>query len=1011
MNLPDFSIKRPVTTLMILVCLVVLGLVSLPRLSLDMYPDISSSRLHVRIPYPASSPEEVERIITIPVEEGLGTVNHLKKLTSSSSDDGASIGVEFEWGTNMDVAALEVREMLDKVRSELPQDIENIYIFRFQSTDRPIIRANVSLPGERDRLYNVIEKVMRPRLERIKGVASVEVRGLLQKEIQVQLKDDLLKSLGISPYAAAYNLRSNNFDLSVGKIFYGGKRYAVRTLGKFESHLEVMQLPMRGGEVKYTDFADVVYDYPEEEFFQRVDHQRAVSVRIYKASVANIVDVSRRVKTVLDELRADPRLAGITIMVYHDQADEILKTIANLRQAGLLGAILAVAVIFFFLRKLRSTLIITLAIPTSIIVTFLLMYFTGVSLNIISITGLALAAGMLVDNAVVVLESIYTQRQKGLSSREAALEGSNRVALAITAATLTTIIVFVPLIFISKSRFGLFMKDFGMTISTALVASLFVALTLIPLLSERMFRSEQRERTKFVLFLERQYSKIIVWTLDHRGITFAIIAVLFGFSVYLATGIKREYFPNVPDRTAFYSLEVPNGYAFEKTKSLVDDFEKKLLSMKEELEIENVSTYFHRRGGRFFITFYEADKRKGDLAQLQRRLKDLFPKTPGVQFEMLQRRGRHGGDLGITVEVTGRDPETLELLAAKVKGMLEGLQGLEDISMNLEEGADEVRITVNRELASKYGLSPQSVARVISSAYGSRPVTRIEMGGNEVEVVVQYRESDRRNLARLNDMYVINDIGESVPLGAVSEIAVVEGPSTISRENRRRIVRITANTDQRGMFMLGRTIQQKLSALQLPPGYEWRFGEEYRMFRESEQQSVFAIIIAAVLIYMLMASLFESLLHPFTIMCSIPFAFIGVAILFRLTNTTLNNISTMGLMILCGIVVNNAIVLLHHVNRLRKEGLERRDALITGGRDRLRPILMAALTTILGLVPLAFFRGEGRGAIWAPMGKAVIGGLTASTFLTLILIPTFYSIFDDVSRWFKAAGRVAVSRK
>lgn len=1011
MNLPDFSIKKPVTTLMILACLVVLGLVSLTRLSLDMYPDISSSHLHVRIPYPASSPEEVERIITIPIEEALGTVNHLKKLDSSSSDNGASIGVEFEWGTNMDVAALEVREMLDKVRSYLPQDVENIYIFRFQSTDRPIMQANVSLPGERDRLYNVIEKVMRPRLERIKGVANVEVRGLLQKEIQVQLKDDLLKSLGISPYEAAYNLRSDNFDLSVGKIFYGGKRYAVRTLGEFASHLEVMQLPMRGGDVKYTDFADVVYDYPEEEFFQRVDHQRAVSVRIYKASVANIVDVSRKVNKVLDELRADPRLAGIKIMVYHDQADEILKSIANLRQAGLLGALLAVAVIFFFLRKLRSTLIITLAIPTSVIVTFLLMYFTGVSLNIISITGLALAAGMLVDNAVVVLESIYTQRQKGLPSHEAALEGSSRVALAITAATLTTIIVFVPLIFISRSRFGLFMKDFGMTISTALVASLFVALTLIPLLSERMFRTELKGRTKFVLFLERQYSRIISWTLDHRGITLIIIAVLFGFSVYLAKGIKREYFPNVPDRNAFYSLEVPNGYAFDKTKSLVDDFEKKLLSMKEELEIESISTWFHRRGGRFFITFYDADKRKGDLAQLQRRLKDLFPKTPGVQFEMSQRRGRHGGDLGMTVEVTGRDPETLVLIAEKVKGILEGLQGLEDISMNLEEGTDEVRIAVNRELASKYGLSPQRVARVVASAYGSRPVTRIEMGGNEVEVIVQYRESDRRNLARLDDMYVINDSGESVPLGAVSEIAVVEGPSTINRENRRRIVRITSNTDERGMFMLGRTVQQKLSALQLPPGYEWRFGEEFRMFRESEQQSVFAIIIAIVLIYMLMASLFESLLHPFTIMCSIPFAFIGVAIIFRLTNTTLNNISTMGLMILCGIVVNNAIVLLHHVNRLRTEGLGRREALITGGRDRLRPILMAALTTILGLVPLAFFREEGRGGIWAPMGKVVIGGLTASTFLTLILIPTFYSIFDDVSRWFKAVARVAVSKK
>lgn len=1011
MNLPEFSIRRPVTTLMILACLVVLGLVSLPRLSLEMFPDISFPNLWIRIPYPASSPEEIERLIAMPVEDALGTINHLKRLSSRSSADGAHVTVEFEWGTDMDAAALEARELLDRVLSDLPDDVENIYIFRFQSTDRPILRASVSIPGDRERLYEIVDEVIRPRVERIKGVANVDTRGMARREVQVQLKEDLVKSLGVNPYAVAYDLGSGNFDLSVGKIFYGGKRYSVRTLGELSDHIEVMRLPVRGGDVRLEDFSDVLYDYPEEEDFQRVDSRRAVSIRVFKSSVANVVDVSRKVREVFRELEADPRLAGLKFLVYHDQADEILKSIGNLRQAGIVGGLLAVVVIFFFLRKFRTTLIIAMAIPTSVICTFILMYFLGVSLNIISITGLALAAGMLVDNSVVVLESIYAQRQRGMPSREAALTGSSRVSLAITAATLTTIIVFVPLIFLSKSRTGMFMKDFGMTISTALLASLFVALTLIPLLSERMFRSKPRGKTRFVLFLERLYAKIVSKTLDHRAITLIIIGIMFGASVFLARGVKREYMPQVPDRTAYFIIDVPNGYPLEKLNALITEFESRLLARRDELEIENVSSNFDRRRAGVWVFFRESDKRSGDLLELQRKVKNLFPRAPGVQFEMGQRRGRHGGELGITIEVTGKDPGILMLVADKIETTLAGISGLEDLTNDLETGVDEVRITVNRELAAKYHLSPRAVARTIAAAYSDRPVTRLEMEGNEVEVVVRYRESDWRDLAKLDDMYMINTQGEPVLLGAVGDIEVVSGPSSISRENRRRVVRITANTDRRGMIMLGGQIQQRLAGMQLPPGYNWRFGEEYRMFQESERESGFAILIAVILIYMLMASLFESLVHPFTIMCTIPFAFIGVAVIFRLTNTTLNSISMLGLMILCGIVVNNAIVLLHHVNRLRTEGLGRREALITGGTDRLRPILMAALTTILGLVPLAFFQEEGRGAIWASMGKAVIGGLTASTFLTIILLPTFYSIFDDIACWFRMVGSFALARK
>ena len=415
MNLSRIALKRPVTTFMVVLCLVVLGLVSLTRLSLDMYPDISFPHLWIRIPYPSSTPEEVERLIVMPVEEAIGRINNLKNIRSTASSDVASIGVELKWKTNMDSAMLEIREALDMVRAELPDDVENIYIYRFQSTDRPIIRCSVSMPVARDRLYEVVEKVIKPGLERINGVANVEVRGLASKEVQVNLNEALVKAFRVNPYSLAYDLRTGNFNLSLGKVFFGGRRLMVRALGELESHIDVMRLPVRNGNVRVGDFSEVTYDFPEEEFFQSLDHQRAVSLRVFKASRANVVEVSREVNRLFDDLRRDPKLPGLNIFVYYDQATEILKSLANLRQAGIIGALLAIVVIFFFLRKFRSTLIIAIAIPTSVIFTFLLMYFLGISMNIISITALALAAGMLVDNAVVVLESIYSQRQRAVS--------------------------------------------------------------------------------------------------------------------------------------------------------------------------------------------------------------------------------------------------------------------------------------------------------------------------------------------------------------------------------------------------------------------------------------------------------------------------------------------------------------------------------------------------------------------------------------------------------------------
>ena len=1029
MNLSEYSVRRPVTVLMVTVSILVLGCISLGRLPLELLPEFSSSSLYVRVDYPSSSPEEVERNITRPLEEILSTLDSLKSIRSTSSATGSGIRIEFQQGMNMDMASLEIRDRIDQVRDLLPDDIERVYLRRFQTSDRPVFRFSVGWTGERDRLYQFTEEVLRRRLERIDGVANLTVRGLDTKEIIVDIDDNLLQAHGIDAFNLRQALRANNLNVSGGYVVEGGKKYALRTVGEFLNIDDVTGVPLRGGLLTLGDVADVRYDFPLKNSFARLNGQDAVSMSVYKASTANVISVCRAIREELAAVETDPLYAGqLLIQVYDDQSTQILKSLNDLKTAGIYGAALAIAVLFFFLLKLRSTLIISLAIPISLVFTFAFMYllrtFAGseITLNIISLMGLMVAVGMLVDNSVVVLENIFRYKQdKGLPAREAALRGSREVGVAVLASTATTVVVFASFIFLGNSFSSRFTGDFGTAVSVSLVASLIVALTLVPLIASRLFTGKERPRQNIFVRLMRGYGRLMRGVLRWRIVTLLLLAALGYTSYTLFTSIDRQFLPSVAERMVPLTVYMGRNFSVQEMQEIYGRVETLLLDHKEELEINTISSRFDSRfasRGRYrgdLSIFLTENGNSASTLQVRDKIMALLPDIPGV--EIRQGRMRHyggGSEMGVEVELRGDHSELLNMYAETIRDRIGDVSGVRDVQTTLETGDDEIHLAVDRRKIEQLGLSSLAVARTISSTLSTRAATRLKGRTGEIDVIVQLRGGNEIKLDELLNLNLANRQGEMVPLNSVVSYSYNKGPIAIQRNDRKAIISVVADTGEGGTFFITQDIQDVLSTIGLPAGYSWRMGRSFRDARQSEEDNVFAIALAIVLMYIIMAALFESFLHPLTILFTVPFSIIGVAVIYYITNTSLSQNAYLGILILFGIVVNNGIILVDHINFLRRSGLNRTEAIVQGGQDRLRPILMTACTSLFGLLPLTLpfilwpesaggsagggrgFRGAG--AMWAPVSLAVFGGLTTSTFLTLIILPAVYSYMDDLER-------------
>jgi len=1019
MNISEFSVNRPISMLMIILSIIVLGLLALDRLPLDFMPSISSDDVDINIPYSSSSPEEVERLITRPIEEIMSTLPHLENISSSSSAEGSRIEVQFVDGIDMGMAAVAVRDRLDRVRPQLPDDVDRIYIRRWQSTDRPVIQFSLAWEGPVDELYSIVNQTIVPRIQRIDGVANVEINGLDERQVLVELDFERMRAHHIDVYDLSRGLRTNNVNTAGGWVIGGGLKHTVRMMGEFQSVEEIAQVPIQGTTLVLGDIADVKLGYPEKTRFQRLNRHDAIMLDVYKSSTANVVEVANQVKDLLKTLPSESDLSGLNMHIVRDQSEEIVTSLQNLAMAGIFGGILATLVLFIFLRKFRSTIIISLAIPISIIATAFLMYIlrlapinSQITLNIVSLSGLMFAVGMLVDPAVVVVENIFRHKQEeGLSARMAAIVGSREVAVAVTSATLTTIIVFVPLVFMSQTSMGRWSRDFGIAIVSATLASLIISLTLVPLAASHLFTGKEKPQAHFLMRMGDAYGRGISKVIRYRFAALLIFLAISWGAWQLYGSIDRDWQPRTPERQMDVSMDLPRTYDVAKIEALYDTLETLLLNRKDSLEIFQVSSRYMKQSSHYHadltIYFTPEEEAKKETSELYEEIRAIFPSIPGVQYTVGRMRGRGGNDMGVSVELTGKNTAILALYADEIENILRGIPGVKDVDTSLEEGEEEMQISVDRVRAQKYGLSAQQIARSINSALSSRATSRFKTQDKEVNILVLLAEEDRVNMQQLENMAIRSSANDMVQLGSVVSFDVKKGPESIQREDRQTTISVFANTERGGLVEVSKEITARMASIKLPPGYSWGLGRNWILMREMESESNFAIILALILVYIVMASLFESFIHPFTIILTVPFAIIGVLLMFWATNTNLTNMAYLGIIVVCGLVVNNGIILIDAINKFRRKGMPRSEAIRLGGRNRLRPILMTTLTTVIGLMPLALpamFPGvfgpqEGRSAMYTPVGLAVVGGLLTSTPLTLFLMPIVYVMFDDLTIW------------
>jgi HAE1 family hydrophobic/amphiphilic exporter-1 len=1017
-----FAVERRVTMGMIVLGVLVLGWLSLNRLPLEFLPSFSSSNISVSAPYPSSSPEEIERLLVRPLEDALSTINGIDTLSASASSSSARINVAFVDGTDMDMAAVDVRDRIERVRHLLPDDLDRLTIRRFQTSDIPILRFNISADWPQVRFYDFAETVIQRRLERLEGVAQVDLRGVRSPELQINLDPARLQAHGIDVRTLVTQLRNNNVNLSAGEITTGSRKLLVRALGEFTTPEEIRRLPINASGLRFEDVAEVTYDFPQQETFNFLNGVAALTVRINKTSSSNLLEVVDRVKVELKRIEALPEAEGIAVRIYADASQDVRKGLGQLSNAGLLGGLMAIIAVYLFLRRFRTTLVVAVAIPISVIGTFILIYFMrqvgmlDITLNVISLAGLMLALGMLVDNSIVVIESIFRHRNDlNEDSRTAALAGTSEVALPIVASTATTMCVFLPLIFLAGGgRFKLYLENIGITICIVMVASLLVALTVVPMAAAILLRGQSARPAPFIERVTGWYARLLAFTLRHRFVFVLLCLVLFAGSIQMFMTIDRSFSSRPLEREVVIKVDTPRQYSPEQTQAVYEEVYALLDSHRQELDISDIGHSYDRGTGRSRASWrrsrqfnlYLKDEDESDLStgEVRDRIREMLPVKAGVQLRIATNRGRHGSS-GIDVELIGSDQTVLELLSRTVAERLAELPMIRDVDTSLESGDEEIHLSVQGERTLQAGLSTMAVANTVNNALSTRAISHFKTGDREVDMIMQYREQDRETLDQLKNVPIYSG-DTALPLGALASFDYVAGPRSIERENHQSKVTISANAvNAAASYGAMSAVTQIMGSLPMPPGYDWSYGRWNRYQAKDQQVGLIACLFALPLVYMLLAALFESFSQPFTIMFSVPFALLGVGVVMKLAGQPWDTMTMIGMIVLLGVVVNNAIVLINHINFLRQEGMSRDEAILLGGRHRLRPILITAITTILGMLPLVapillpqwFGPLEGRAATWAPIGLVIIGGLTTSTFLTLMIIPTIYSLIDDLT--------------
>jgi len=995
-----------------------LGAIAFIEIPVDLMPETEYPTLSVNVGYPGVAPEEMETLVARPLEQALASTPGVEEITSSSSEGRASVRLRFAYGANLDEAAAEMRSRIDRRRTNLPDDMDPPMLYKYDVSQYPILYLTVASPEmDAKELRFWSETKLQYRLERAPGVAATNISGGLRRQIHVNLSLKKLRALDLSVAQVVQTIREENLNRPVGAVQEGRYEVLVRTDGEFNSLEDILKVAVanrNGVKVYLRDIATVEDSHEDVRYLVSVDGKPAVRVFVYKQSGANTVEVAEAVHAEVAKIDAD--YPEVTLAIPWDSSEFIQAAINNVKNATLLGAGLAVFVLLFFLRSFTSTMIIGVAIPISVISTFALMYFNGFTLNTVSFGGLTLGVGMLVDNAIVVLENIFRHREEGMEPKEAAILGSSEVAVAITASTLTTIAVFVPVLFIQGVA-GQTFQQLAWVVSFALGCSLLVAVTIVPMLCSRFLRpSDGKDKVGFRGWIGRRldgfstgYEGMLGWSLANRLVVVGTAAALFAGAVYVWPLIGVELEPELDEGSIRVSLTLEPGTRVEVT----DQYVKKLEAIIREHAGDEVKNIMSEAGsnsswraegtneGDIRVYLVDQAQRDRSAAEIAAELRPLLQTDPGMIVSTqirgaVRSRGDNAfGDGRLSVEIRGHDPEVSNELAEQVIAAMRSTEGVATARLSRQPGMPEMVVSVDREKANSMGLAVSAIADTMETAIGGTRASMFREQGDEFDILVRLAEEDRLDISQIGRVSLRLPNGGTIPASDVVELKRREGPVEITRANQQRIIVASGVIEDRDLGSVVADLREKIAEIPRPADYDIFFGGEYEEQQKAFEEMTFAALLALLLVYMVMAAQFESVRDPFIILFSVPLAFVGIALMLLLTGTTFNMQGFLGVIVLVGIVVNNAIVLVDYTNLLRREhGYSVRDAVVTAGGRRLRPILMTSATTVLGLGPMALGWGEG-GELQVPMARVVIGGLTTSTLITLLFIPVIYFTLES----------------
>jgi len=1022
MNFARGPIQRPILTTIIYLIVITLGAVSFSRLSIDLMPEVTFPTISVITTYENVGPQEIEESISRPIEEALAAIQGVEEITSTSSEGRSMVRVLFNWGTDLDVAANDIRDRIDRIITRLPEDIARPTIRKFDLSAFPIMLIGVASDLNPLDLRQIVEDQVKYRLERVPGVAAVDIRGGLYREIHVALQAAQLKALNISTDLVLAALRNENRNIPAGLYEKGNFDILVRTQGEYHSLDEIRNTVIttrKGIPIRISDIAEVQDSWEEVRQLVRIDGKPGLRIAVNKQSGSNTVNVAQ---AVIGEMAAINRdIPQIRLLPLMDTSVYIRNSISNVGKAVLFGGSLAVLILFLFLRNISSTLIISTAIPISIIATFGLMYFGKFTLNTITFGGLALGIGMLVDNAIVVLENIYRHRESGAHYTQSALDGTAEVWSAIMASTLTTLVVFIPVIFI-RGISGIMFQQMAYVVSFSLLCSLTVALTLIPMLSSRFLHYQSAEHyqnenllhrlyaysEETFLQIERRYAQLLGWSLAHKKTVVAIAGSLLIIAIILIRFVGVELMPATDESEVRVNIEMAVGSRLEVVDQAVKTVESVVRREVPEAisMLSNIggSGYGSSSGGHTAevrIRLVPRGERKRSSEQVANDLRRQLIGLPGVTLRsragqglFIMRAGTTSSST-ISVEIRGYDLEIAHQLAKRVDALIQKIPGITDTRISRQEGSPEQIVYIDRQKAADLGLGVSRIGDALQTAVGGTQASYYRDGGRQYRILVRLSEEDRQDLGELLDLTVINNRGEPVVLRNVVQVVNQEGPVSIERKDQERIITIEANFTGRDMGSVISDIRHEIRSVPIPRNFAILFGGDYEEQQKAFRELLVGLVLAIFLIYMVMAGQFESFRDPLVVLFSIPLGVIGVVFTMILTGTIFSMQAFIGCIMLAGIVVNNAILLVDYTNQLRRRAkLPLSEAIRTAGSRRLRPILMTTLTTVLGLLPLSLGWGEG-GETQAPLARVVIGGLLSSTLITLVLIPVVYSVFEQ----------------